>query len=176
MPRRGEEFERTIFQFYRGRDANCEVTFDHRVPDRDTGEPRQVDVWVRARLLGNMVFNILISCKDHRRLLDVGEVESLMGEMRSTGANAGVLYSPVGFTKQALVKAGKNGITCCKWCEGEPPELPADLPLEAFVAVPTYQIKVLPIGLRLPSASRWDSVLSATVERMRLVPSVQNKV
>lgn len=35
MPRRGEEFERTIFEFYRGIYPNCEVMFEHHVPDRD---------------------------------------------------------------------------------------------------------------------------------------------
>lgn len=42
--RLGRKFEEAVYTFARTLDASAEVFFDHKVPDRDTGELRQCDV------------------------------------------------------------------------------------------------------------------------------------
>ncbi|MGE3108406.1 MAG: restriction endonuclease [Phycisphaerales bacterium] len=165
MARRGEQFEKTVFEFYRGLDADAQVVFDHRVPDRDTKALRQVDVWVTCRLFGHLPISVLISCKDHSRPLDVGEVETFLGEIRSTGATTGVLYGRNGFTENALVKARANSVSCCKMFDGAPPERPSELLLSAYVAHPVYHVMAEAVGRDAPPDLRWRPVLG-TSERL----------
>src|SRR5947207_13958805 len=109
MAKVGKDFEVAVGQFVRTLTDSAIVNFDHRVPDRHTGKPRQVDVWVTGTFGGHIPFSMLISCKDHKRPLDVPEVESAAAERASTGASMVVLYSSSGFGETALAKADALG-------------------------------------------------------------------
>lgn len=52
MARRGELFERAVLEFYKGLVPEAQLLFDHKVPDRQGGKERQVDVWVPGILAG----------------------------------------------------------------------------------------------------------------------------
>lgn len=158
MAKRGELFERTIFEFYRKLDPEADVRFDHHVKDRDTEAMRQVDVWIQHRVFGNIPISILVSCKDHSRPLDVGEVETFLSEIRSTGATTGVLYGRHGFTRNAIAKAQANQVQCCRLLENEAPETPSELLIEAFVAHPVYTLLAMPSGEDVPTDLTWSIV------------------
>ncbi len=123
----GRKFEEAVYAFAKTLDPTAEVLFDHDVPDRDTGGPRQCDVWINAKFGGHWPLSILVSCKDDEksgRKLDVGDMGTFCDEIRSTGATMGVIYSNIGFTKPALKKAQANHIVCCRLYRDEPAELP----------------------------------------------------
>ena len=101
----GRKFEKAVYAFAKTLDPAAEVLFDHNVIDRDTGESRQCDVWINAKFGGHWTQSIIVSCKDHRRKLHVGDIGTFCDEKRATGATMGVIYSRTGFSKPAIQKA-----------------------------------------------------------------------
>lgn len=128
----GSEFEEAVFRFVKSLDPHAEVLLNHSVPDRDTGEPRQCDVWINAKFGGHLPLSILVSCKDHKRKLHSGDIGTFRDEVRSTGASAGVIYSRAGFTEPALRKAQANGYPCCRIYQHEPADIPGAFYFEQF--------------------------------------------
>lgn len=159
MARRGEHFERIVAEFARELMPEAVVRFDARIPDVDTGTLRQADAWISYRLGDHIPINVLISCKDHARAMDVGEVETFAAEMRSLGATHGVLYSRSGFGDNAIMKARALSINCCRFFEDAPPEKPSELLLAAYAALPSYHLTVEPQGPDAPSHLLWRDVL-----------------
>jgi hypothetical protein len=139
----GRKFEEAVCAFAKTLDQSAEVLFDHKVPDRDTGALRQCDVWINAKFSGHWPLSILVSCKDHRRKLNSGDVGTFCDEKRSTSASTGVLYSRSGFTKPAVKKAQANGISCCRLYDNEPDDLPASVWIEQFLCKPVIQLESL---------------------------------
>ncbi len=129
----GRKFDEAVYAFAKTLDQSAEVLFDHKVPDRDTGELRQCDVWITAKFAGHWPLSILVSCKDHKRKLNSGDVGTFCDEKRSTGASNGVLYSRSGFTTPAVKKGQANGISCCRLYDNEPADLPTSVWIEHFL-------------------------------------------
>lgn len=163
MAKPGRDFEDAVHQFVKMLSPDAQVLFNAKIPDRDTGSPRQVDVWVQYTLLGNVPVSILISCKDHRRPLDVGEIETFISEIRSTGAAQGVLYSRGRFTEKALVKAKANNVSCCRLFDDAPPELPSELIITTHIAHPVYRIAATTEEKDFPTDLMWRDILDCTV-------------
>lgn len=159
MARRGEQFERAVAEFARELMPEAVVQFDARVPDIDTGTLRQADAWISYRLGDHIPIQVLVSCKDHARVMDVGEVETFAAEMRSLGATHGVLYSRSGFGENAIKKAKALSISCCRFFENAPPEKPSELLLSAYAALPSFHLTVEPLGPDAPSHLLWRDVL-----------------
>lgn len=143
MANPGREYEEAVDAFVRTLDPSAEVIFDHKVPDRDTGSLRQCDVWINAKIGGHWPYSILVSCKDWNKKLDVGEIGKFVDEVRSTGANLGIIYSKTGFTKDALKKAKANSLSCCRLYLNEPPDIPELIWFEFFTCNQSLQIKLV---------------------------------
>ncbi len=142
MSKPGYDFEVAVCDFVKTLDPSAEVLFDHKVIDRDTGSVRQCDVWINAKFGDHIPFSILVSCKDHSRKLDIGDIGTFINEVRSTGASTGVIYSRCGFSKNAVTKAKTNGIACCKLYQNEPPDLPSSVWFDHFVCYLSMNIKL----------------------------------
>ncbi|MCP4249902.1 MAG: restriction endonuclease [bacterium] len=143
MPASGKDFERAVFEFVRAVDPSAKILFDHRVPDRDSGAPRQVDVWIEATIGGHFPVTILVSCKDYKRKLDQGHIGTFVNEVRSTSASTGVLYSRSGFTAPAVKKASANGLACCRLYRGQPPDVPDALIFHSFACTPNFRLSLI---------------------------------
>src|SRR4051794_21313108 len=102
-----EKFELAVATFCQALALNATVTHDVMIPDVDTGLPRQRDVWIEARICDHFVVKILVSCKRYSRKVDSQMLDAFIGELLSSGAHKGVIYSLVGFTRGALAKAKK---------------------------------------------------------------------
>lgn len=159
----GRRFEEAVYAFAKTLDPAAEVLFDHRVKDRDTGEPRQCDVWINAKFAGHWPLSILVSCKDHKRRLNAGDIGAFCDEKRSTGASNGVIYSKSGFTKPAVTKAQINGISCCRLYDNEPSDPPASFWIEHFACKPVIQVSLFtnPTEFRLTT---WNDLFNLPVE------------
>jgi hypothetical protein len=144
-------------------DPAATVRFNHKVPDRDTGTLRQVDVWAEARVCNLFPAAVLISCKDHGRPLDIGSIETFEAEKRSTGATMGVIFSRTGFTEPALKKANSAGIVCCRLFRDEPLTLPDVLTFAFFHCRPKASIPVVTRRSELCTATTWDELLARRV-------------
>lgn len=144
MPKAGRDFELAVWGFVKTLDSAAEVIFDHKVPDRDTGEPRQCDVWVNALFGGHWSLSILISCKDHKRKLHQGDIGNFHDEIRSTGASMGIIYSKNGFTVPALKKAKALGrISCCRMYQNASADIPPSVWIDAVACQPRIQLSLV---------------------------------
>ena len=83
-------------------------------PDKHTGKPRQRDVFIQTKICGIIPVKILISCKKYKRNLNQKDIDHFNGELISSGANKGVIYSYSGFNKNAIEKSKVLDICCCR--------------------------------------------------------------
>ena len=123
-----KEFEIAVGNFVEAfRDPNAVVTPNFYYNDKHTGSRRQCDVWVEAKVCNFFPIKVHISCKHKSRKVSEQEMDAFIGELASSGADKGVIYSLKGFTKQAVTKAKVNEISCCQLYQNSPPDLPVSL-------------------------------------------------
>jgi hypothetical protein len=165
MSKAGQAFEQAVYAFVGTLDPQAEVLFDHAVPDRDTGTLRQCDVWINGRIAGHWPISILVSCKDDRgsnRKLDIGAITTFLGEVHSTGATMGVIYSNVGFTAPALKKATANRIACCRLYQNEPADIPSLVWVDQFVCVLRLHHPKAEVDGHVLRTLTWSDLLNTT--------------
>ncbi len=138
--KKGKAFELAVHDFVKRLAPNAKVIFDHKVKDKDTGSYRQVDVWIETLIENHFPLSILVSCKDYKRKVDIAHIGTFINEVRSTGANTGIIYSSSGFTKTAIKKAHSNGLSCCRLYENQPADLPEVLFLTHYLVKPAFKI------------------------------------
>ncbi len=156
--KRGEHFERAVLAFARTLDANAEVIFDHKVKDVDTGELRQCDVWINGTFGGHWPFSYVVSCKDHKRKLHVGDIGCFIDEIRSTNADMGVIYSRRGFNDHALKKARSKNVSCCRLFSNEVFDIPAAVFFQMFHCTSTMSVELIHVPKQL-NLLTWNELL-----------------
>lgn len=106
------KFEEAVAAFLQALDPGAKVVHDLSIPDKDTGKPRQRDVWIDSSIAGFNV-QIYVSCKDYKRKINQQDMDAVIGELASSGANKGVIFAKNGFGEEAKKKAKANNIDCC---------------------------------------------------------------
>ncbi len=139
---KGKGFELAVHAFAQSLNPTAEVLFDHKVEDRDTKTLRQCDVWINTSLGGHWPLSILVSCKDHKRKLHVGDIGAFVNEVSSTGASTGVIYSRYGFTNPAIIKAKANGIACCRLFENNQADIPEVIIFHQYTCNPHFRFSI----------------------------------
>jgi hypothetical protein len=137
-----ERFELAVRNFVAALDPNATVKYNVKLPDLDTGKPRQRDVWVETTVCNIFPVRVLVSCKKWSRKINQQDIDAFVGELRSSGAHKGVLYTFRGYTEPAIEKARKLGISCCKLYNDETPDLPKYLIISFYCCRSSYRIKV----------------------------------
>jgi hypothetical protein len=142
-------------------DPFASVKHDARIPDADTGARRQRDVWIEGKLCGLFPVKVLISCKRYKRALNESDVDHFLGELASSGAHKGVIYSHSAFNSRALEKARRRGVSCMRLYQNEAPEIPEVLVFpHAYCCYPRFVLELLwkddPHGRLL----KWSDLLS----------------
>jgi len=163
----GQDFEQAVCEFARTLDASAEVLFNHGIPDRDTGKLRQCDAWINTSFGQYWPLSILLSCKDRHksgRRLHSGDIGAFRDEVRSTGANLGVIYTNTGFTGPALEKARVNRITCCRLYQHEPADIPTLLCFEQFACGQSTAL-VLQTDLQESRLKTWNDLFEIEPEQ-----------
>lgn len=133
-----KEFEVAVTNFIKALDPEAQITHDAMIPDRDTGTPRQRDVWIETKVSTLFSLQILVSCKRYKTKLNQQHMDAFIGELLSSGAQKGVIYSYSGFTKPALEKAKMRGISCCRLYQDEPADIPELLSFHAYLITPAF--------------------------------------
>ena len=151
------KFEEAIAAFCAALAPDATVTHNKTIPDRDTDAPRQRDVWIETSFGGHFAIKILVSCKRLKRKLDSQHIDAFIGELLSSGANKGVIYSMSGFTKPALAKAAKHGISCGALLVDVPPPLPEMLLFHAYHLLEQFRL----IARDVSEPSDWAQMLNA---------------
>jgi len=159
-----KEFEISVANFVGALDPGAEVKHNVRLPDKHTGAPRQRDVWVKAKICKHFPVNVYISCKHKGRKLNQQDIDAFYGELTSSGAHKGVVYSYSGYTENAICKASNLGISCCSLYQDRPPEIPNILIIpRAYCCTPKIAISYIspiPNGWHLIT---WDDIFSIKV-------------
>jgi hypothetical protein len=133
MTKRWQQFEQAVAAILRELEPESTITQNKFTNDADTGLPRQRDVWIETKFGNHLTITILISCKRKNRNLSQQDIDAFIGELRSSGANKGVIYAYAGFSKPALLKASKLGISCCSLLENDRFDLPGIIKFKHYL-------------------------------------------
>jgi hypothetical protein len=152
-------FEQAVAAFAAALDPSATVKHDVRMPDRHHGRSRQRDVWIDAKIAGHFPVSILVSCKRTKRKLNSGDLDAFCGELSSSPARVGVLYSYAGFTQGAVEKGRVLGIPCCRLYAGKGPEIPTVLSFSSYCCVPRIQLSLAELPT-LDGLATWADVFA----------------
>lgn len=105
-----ESTTKTVFDVLSARDLDTTVSLDVKLEGIDGN--RQIDVLLESRLAG-LNIRTIVECKDHKRPVDIMQIDALHSKMQDVNADKAVLVSRKGFSKTAIHKANRLGITLC---------------------------------------------------------------
>ncbi len=104
-----KKFEKLVAGIHALKMQGAEVKFNDHIPDRVTGDDRQIDVSIRFKQ-GFYDYLVIVECKDYDSNVPMEKVEAFHTKMGDVGANHGIMVSPKGFQKGAIKKAEFYGI------------------------------------------------------------------
>lgn len=104
-----QEYQEAVSQFYEQLEGLGTVRKNITLPDKVTGQPRQIDTWVELEGKGHKL-GILIDAKFRKEKVDVKDVEEVLALANAVGANMSVLVALSGWTEPAEVKAKFAGL------------------------------------------------------------------
>ena len=110
MPRTGRDLEQLVahLETFLG-PRGAEIRSPDHLPDRVTGERREVDVSIRLRV-GSAPVLLIVECRDRSRVEDVTWIEQLASKRDDVGAAKAIAVSSTGFSSAAERKARFMGI------------------------------------------------------------------
>jgi hypothetical protein len=99
-----QEYQEAVARLYEQAEGVGTLRRDALIPDRVTGQNRQVDVLLEIEAKGHIV-RVLIDAKFRADSIDVKVVEEVLALAESTGAHKAVIVAPNGWTEPAAKKA-----------------------------------------------------------------------
>ena len=103
-----QEYQEAVAVLYEQADDFGRVERNVMVPDKVTGQPRQIDVLIQIEAKGHSI-KLVVDAKFHAVPIDVRDVESVLALAESVGANKAVIVAANGWTEPAKVKADHAG-------------------------------------------------------------------
>ncbi len=104
-----QEYQEAVGQLYEQMSEFGVVKKNITIPDKVTGQPRQVDVWWEMNL-GNHVFKILIDAKVRKDKIDVKDVEEIIMLAEAVKADKAIIVTNNNWTAPAEMKAKFDGL------------------------------------------------------------------
>lgn len=99
-----KEYQEAVALFYEQLDGFGTVKRDVRLPDKITGQKRQIDVLIELSVKGHSL-QLLIDAKFHSDPIDVKTVEEVVALADAVGACKAVIVAVNGWTQPAETKA-----------------------------------------------------------------------
>lgn len=124
----------------------AKIVSPDKVPDRITGNMREVDATIRFAVDGRETL-VTVECRDRQSLQDVTWIEQLVTKRDSIGADATIAVSSRGFSEPALRKASHFGIRTRVTRELEPSEVLQVLKLQVHEAC--LRVNILHMNVRV---------------------------
>lgn len=103
-----QEYQEAVALLYEQADGFGNVSRNVMVPDKVTGQARQIDVLIEIDAKGHSI-KMIVDAKFHSVPLDVREVESVLALAEAVGANKAVIVAANGWTNPAQTKADHAG-------------------------------------------------------------------
>lgn len=104
-----QEYQEAVGELYAQMEDIGRVSKNITLPDKITGHPRQIDVWLEIEAKSHQI-GILIDAKYRKDKIDVRDVEAVLSLANAVGANKSVLVALKGWTKPAEIKAQAVGL------------------------------------------------------------------
>jgi hypothetical protein len=110
VPRRGGEYEQFVYDKFRRLFADSTVTLNDKIPGRESGLEREIDISIRT-LADDQELLYIVQCKDRaRRPADIVILGEFSAVIRDVGAAKGFLLCTSGFAKSNYQYARTLGI------------------------------------------------------------------
>lgn len=111
MDKKGRMLEKLVASLERiiANNPEIEIKSPDYIPDKDTGEMREVDVSIRSKV-GSSDVLVIIECRDRKSKQDVQWIEQIATKRKSVSASIAMAVSASGFSAPALIKAKSEGI------------------------------------------------------------------
>ncbi len=109
-----QEYQSAVGDLYEQMDQLGHVFRNIRRSDKDTGRPRQIDLWMECNFKG-MTLHVLVDAKFHEDRIDVNTVEQVIMLAEAVSADKAVIVAPNGFTEGAIAKADASRLDCRVW-------------------------------------------------------------
>ncbi|MBC7815997.1 MAG: hypothetical protein IAG10_03760 [Planctomycetaceae bacterium] len=151
MPARSNEFQKLVYlvkKVLAGTDAT--VTESKFLKDLQTGDEREVDVCIEARVGGHPVV-LCIECIDHSRPAAVTWVEQMQSKHQRLPTNALVLASRSGFSKRARSLARVAGIELMTFTRVSEDDVQRALDLTADLWAMRYDLTITKVVGSVPA-------------------------
>ncbi len=147
--RKGRSLELLVARIKQHQVPEATVHSPDRVPDRDTGQSREVDVGIHVPRNGGTTF-IAIECRDRKAVQNVEWVEQLICKKQSIGADVLVAVTSSRFFRPARIKALKHGVILARMTKKLPEEI-GELAKSFFITFQFVAPRILGVDLQLPS-------------------------
>ena len=144
-----KEFEAIVTRLQRMFAKDGKVTQDEKLAGRNSGQKRQIDIVIRAKV-GVEDILIIAECKKWNRRPDVKAIEAFAGVKEDGGAHVGMMISTIGFTKAAHRTAQAKNISLYRHedtlTEGWPAGIETNVLMEIWEITPTDAAYILNDG------------------------------
>lgn len=107
------EYEKIAKRIYEMLSPSSRVQHDARLPGKESGADRQVDVLIEETVAGHKI-RVVVDCKNWNSRISVPDVGSFASLVRDVGAHKGVMLSKKGYSKPSLPYARQLGIDLCQ--------------------------------------------------------------
>lgn len=134
-----QKFEDAIEALHRKLHPQAIVKRNDRLPGRNSGGKRQVDVSLRYRL-GPTEILIIVEAKRHGRKIDVEELSAFVAKKNDVGAHVGIMVAERGFTRGARNLADREGIKMYTLRDTLQESWPGDISVKFFVEAATLHV------------------------------------
>lgn len=99
-----QEYQKAVAELYAQAEGIGIVRRDKTLPDRLTGQPRQIDCWIEAEVKGHEL-RILVDAKYHKNKIDTNHIDGVFALAQSVGVDKAIIVCPNGWTGPAEIKA-----------------------------------------------------------------------
>jgi len=104
-----QEYQEAVGRLYEEMGTFGVVKKNITIPDKVTGQPRQVDVWWEMQI-GNHIFKVLIDAKKRNCKIDVKDVEEIVALAKAVNADKAIIVTNGEWTLPAKVYANFEGL------------------------------------------------------------------
>jgi len=153
-PRKGRSLELLVKRIKEHQSPDATIHSPEFVPDKDTGQRREIDVGIRLNRNGNSVF-IAVECRDRGAVQAVEWIEQLISKKQSISADVLVAVTSSRFSKPARVKALKHGVILARMSPKLPAEL-AELASSFFITLRYLAPSIVSVDLQIPGHLKAD--------------------
>lgn len=103
-----QEYQEAVAVLYEQTDGFGNVRRNVMIPDKITGQPRQIDALIELEAKGHQI-KLVVDAKFYSSPIDVKDVESVLALTESVGAHKAIIVAANGWTAPAAKKAEFSG-------------------------------------------------------------------